>query len=180
MTGQIKQPKTQVLLTNVAIVRLNSNSYLQTLSNTEKIDFEDEFDDESTNIKNRGHGKKKRKRNRRRNKKANNQSNINNESSELIINNKRHKNKKNIKFEIACYKNKCINWRNNIEKDISEVLQIERVFQNVKAGRYSNTDDLQRVFGTMDELKICKIVCHLFCCLFSFHFVFENIDIKER
>jgi len=26
------------------------------------------------------------------------------------------------KFEIACYKNKAINWRNGVEKDLSEVL----------------------------------------------------------
>lgn len=26
------------------------------------------------------------------------------------------------KFEIACYKNKAINWRNGVEKDINEVI----------------------------------------------------------
>lgn len=30
-------------------------------------------------------------------------------------------NKKN--FEIACYRNKALNWRNGVEEDISEVLQ---------------------------------------------------------
>ena len=28
-------------------------------------------------------------------------------------------------FELACYKNKVINWRNGIEKNYTEVLQIE-------------------------------------------------------
>lgn len=27
-----------------------------------------------------------------------------------------------LKFEIACYKNKAINWRNGVEKDLSEVI----------------------------------------------------------
>lgn len=29
------------------------------------------------------------------------------------------------KFELACYKNKIINWRNKQETNLSEVLQIE-------------------------------------------------------
>jgi hypothetical protein len=40
--------------------------------------------------------------------------------------------KKNGKrFEIACYKNKVFNWRNGVETDIDEVLQITRVYENV-------------------------------------------------
>lgn len=40
--------------------------------------------------------------------------------------------KKNGKrFEIACYKNKVLNWRNGVETDIDEVLQITRVYENV-------------------------------------------------
>jgi len=35
------------------------------------------------------------------------------------------------RFEIACYKNKVINWRNGVEKDLDEVLQTETVFSNV-------------------------------------------------
>ena len=35
------------------------------------------------------------------------------------------------RFEIACYRNKVVNWRNRVETDIDEVLQIESVFENV-------------------------------------------------
>lgn len=35
------------------------------------------------------------------------------------------------RFEIACYKNKVLNWRNGVEKDLDEVLQTETVFSNV-------------------------------------------------
>lgn len=31
----------------------------------------------------------------------------------------------NRSFEIACYRNKALNWRNGVEKDISEVLQTD-------------------------------------------------------
>ncbi len=30
----------------------------------------------------------------------------------------------NKNFEIACYRNKAVNWRNRLEEDLSEVLQI--------------------------------------------------------
>ena len=35
------------------------------------------------------------------------------------------------RFEIACYRNKVVNWRNRVETDLDEVLQIESVFENV-------------------------------------------------
>jgi ribosome maturation protein SDO1 len=38
------------------------------------------------------------------------------------------------KFELACYKNKIINWRNKQETNLSEVLQIEQIFTNVSKG----------------------------------------------
>jgi ribosome maturation protein SDO1 len=31
----------------------------------------------------------------------------------------------NRQFEIACYRNKALNWRNGLEEDLAEVLQIE-------------------------------------------------------
>jgi ribosome maturation protein SDO1 len=39
------------------------------------------------------------------------------------------------RFEIACYKNKALNWRNGVETDIDEVLQTDRVFTNVSKVR---------------------------------------------
>lgn len=40
-------------------------------------------------------------------------------------------NKTGKRFEIACYRNKVVNWRNRVETDLDEVLQIESVFENV-------------------------------------------------
>ena len=39
------------------------------------------------------------------------------------------------RFEIACYKNKVVNWRNGVEKDINEVLQIDSIFSSVSKGK---------------------------------------------
>ena len=38
------------------------------------------------------------------------------------------------KFEIACYRNKVLNWRNKIETDLTEVLQTDNIFTNVSKG----------------------------------------------
>lgn len=38
--------------------------------------------------------------------------------------------RKGKRFEIACYKNKVVNWRNGVETSIDEVLQTEGVFKN--------------------------------------------------
>jgi len=61
-----------------------------------------------------------------------------------------------IRFEIACYKNKVLNWREGIEKDIEEVLQTETVFTNVSKAIIAKEKDLQKAFGTVDLLEICK------------------------
>jgi len=50
------------------------------------------------------------------------------------------------RFEIACYKNKVLEWRNKIEKDISNVLQIENVFLNVSKGQVAPKADLEKAF----------------------------------
>ncbi|KJH52857.1 rRNA metabolism protein, SBDS family [Dictyocaulus viviparus] len=62
------------------------------------------------------------------------------------------------RFEIACYKNKVVNWRNKSEKDINEVLQTQTVFNNVSKGQVAKKDELTAAFGTDDQLEICKIV----------------------
>ena len=59
------------------------------------------------------------------------------------------------KFELACYKNKAINWRNKIETDISEVLQIDKIFTNVSKGEIAKHKDL-KVFGDLTEEQIVK------------------------
>ncbi|CAD5222238.1 unnamed protein product [Bursaphelenchus xylophilus] len=62
------------------------------------------------------------------------------------------------RFEIACYKNKVLNWRNGTEKNIDEVLQKEVVFTNVQKGEVAKKDDLQKAFETTDHLQVCKII----------------------
>ncbi|TPX35689.1 hypothetical protein SmJEL517_g02015 [Synchytrium microbalum] len=56
------------------------------------------------------------------------------------------------RFEIACYKNKVLEWRNNVETDLDEVLQAEQVFMNVSKGQVANKEDLQAAFKT-DEIR---------------------------
>lgn len=60
------------------------------------------------------------------------------------------------RFEIACYKNKVVAWRNNVEKDIDEVLQMHTVYTNVSKGQAAKKEDLVKCFGTEDQTKICK------------------------
>ncbi|XP_050436269.1 ribosome maturation protein SBDS [Adelges cooleyi] len=60
------------------------------------------------------------------------------------------------RFEIACYKNKVVSWRNGIEKDIDEVLQTHTVFTNVSKGQAAKKEDLQKIFETDDVTKVCK------------------------
>ncbi|CAD7082466.1 unnamed protein product [Hermetia illucens] len=60
------------------------------------------------------------------------------------------------RFEIACYKNKVISWRNGIEKDIDEVLQTHTVFTNVSKGQAAKKEELVKAFGKADDTEICK------------------------
>ena len=59
------------------------------------------------------------------------------------------------RFEIACYKNKVLSWREGIEKDVDEVLQSHTVFNNVSKGQVAKKDDLVKAFQTADQTKIC-------------------------
>ena len=67
-------------------------------------------------------------------------------------------NKGGKRFEIACYRNKVVDYRQGLETDLSEVLQTERVFTNVSKGEFSKAKDLQKVFGTKDEEEIAKLI----------------------
>lgn len=64
--------------------------------------------------------------------------------------------KKGKRFEIACYRNKVLSWRNKVETDLGEVLQIDSIFANVSKGMLASAKDLQDVFGTTDHPTICK------------------------
>lgn len=67
----------------------------------------------------------------------------------------KHKGKR---FEIACYKNKVVNWRNEVEKDLDEVLQTDSIFTNVSKGILAKNKDLQQVFGMIDQEAICRLI----------------------
>ena len=64
-------------------------------------------------------------------------------------------NKAGKRFEIACYRNKALNWRSKVETDINEVLQIDSVFANVSKGMLANEKDIQAAFGTTDKKLVC-------------------------
>jgi ribosome maturation protein SDO1 len=51
------------------------------------------------------------------------------------------------RFEIACYKNKVLEWRSGIETDLDEILQIPNVFLNVSKGQTAPTAELAKAFG---------------------------------
>jgi ribosome maturation protein SDO1 len=51
------------------------------------------------------------------------------------------------KFEIACYKNKILDYRAGLETDLSEVLQTDRIFSSVVKGEFASMADLQKAFG---------------------------------
>ncbi|KAK3368100.1 SBDS protein C-terminal domain-containing protein [Podospora didyma] len=51
------------------------------------------------------------------------------------------------RFEIACYKNKVLEWRSGIETDLDNVLQIPNVFLNVSKGQTAPSSELTKAFG---------------------------------
>ena len=62
------------------------------------------------------------------------------------------------RFEIACYKNKVVSWRDKTERDLDEVLQTHTVFVNVSKGQAAKKEDLQTAFETTEQTEICKLI----------------------
>ena len=62
------------------------------------------------------------------------------------------------RFEIACYKNKVLNWRNGVEKDLDEVLQTTSIFTNVVRGTLAKRADIEKAFGTSNPERVCKAI----------------------
>lgn len=60
------------------------------------------------------------------------------------------------RFEIACYKNKVSEWRNNVETDLDEVLQIHSVFTNVSKGQVAKLADWTAAFKTTDLDQVIR------------------------
>eukprot|EP00934_Nitzschia_sp_Nitz4_P003562 Nitzschia sp. Nitz4//scaffold54_size114964//30654//32180//NITZ4_003841-RA/size114964-processed-gene-0.180-mRNA-1//-1//CDS//3329554321//3552//frame0 len=67
-------------------------------------------------------------------------------------------NKGGKRFEIACYRNKVVDYRQGLETDLSEVLQTDRIFTNVSKGEFSKAKDLMKVFGTNNEEEIARVI----------------------
>lgn len=57
------------------------------------------------------------------------------------------------RFEIACYKNKVLEWRSGIETDLDNVLQINSVFLNVSKGQTAPSADLVKAFGAKTPIS---------------------------
>jgi len=60
------------------------------------------------------------------------------------------------RFEIACYKNKVQEWRNGVETNLDDVLQISNVFMNVSKGEVARHGDLEKAFGKAEIHDIVK------------------------
>ncbi|GAW83107.1 ribosome maturation protein SBDS [Plasmodium gonderi] len=67
----------------------------------------------------------------------------------------KHKGKK---FEIACYKNKIIDWRNGIELNIDDVLQSHLIFTNISKGEIAKKSELNSCFNSDNNYEICKTI----------------------
>ena len=64
----------------------------------------------------------------------------------------------NRNFEIACYRNKALNYRNGVEEDVAEVLQTEEIFENASHGTVAKKSDLNKFFANKTKLEIIEII----------------------
>jgi ribosome maturation protein SDO1 len=67
-------------------------------------------------------------------------------------------NKGGHRFEIACYRNKVMDYRAGLETDLSEVLQSDRIFTNVSKGQFAKSSELEKVFGTTNQEDIARTI----------------------
>lgn len=65
---------------------------------------------------------------------------------------------KNKKFELACYPNKVLDWRNGLEKNLENVLQIDEIFTNVVQGIHANQKELSKTFGSKSRQEIIQTI----------------------
>lgn len=66
--------------------------------------------------------------------------------------------KGNNRFEIACYKNKALDWRNGLEDNLDEVLQIDEIYSNTEKGELAKQRDLESLFPKMSKTDVIKLV----------------------
>lgn len=51
------------------------------------------------------------------------------------------------RFEIACYKNKLLDWKNKSTTNLSDILQTDKIFLNVSKGQLASKEELAAAFG---------------------------------
>ena len=61
-------------------------------------------------------------------------------------------------FEIACYRNKVLSWRNKAETDLGEVLQVDMIFTSVVQGKLAAKKDVTRCFESSDPKDAIKYI----------------------
>ena len=62
------------------------------------------------------------------------------------------------KFEIACYKNKVLNWRNGVQNDLSEVVQNEEIYTNAAQGEVASNAILEKSFPEKTKSEILMLI----------------------
>lgn len=63
------------------------------------------------------------------------------------------------RFELACYKNKIGDWKNKVEKDLDNVVQVRTIFANVSKTQSASRADIAQAFpGMDDEEKIIEFI----------------------
>lgn len=62
------------------------------------------------------------------------------------------------RLEIACYKNKVVDFRNGVEKSIQEVLQSDEIFTNTVQGKKADKKLLNDVFPNKTKEEILEII----------------------
>jgi ribosome maturation protein SDO1 len=51
------------------------------------------------------------------------------------------------RFELACYKNKLLDYRRRVTTSLDQVLQVDRIFINVSKGQLASSEDIAGAFG---------------------------------
>ncbi|KAF2271876.1 Shwachman-Bodian-diamond syndrome protein [Westerdykella ornata] len=62
------------------------------------------------------------------------------------------------RFELACYKNKVMDWRNEVETDLDNVLQVRTVFANISRTQVASKADVAKEFSGMDEEEVLRFI----------------------
>jgi len=62
------------------------------------------------------------------------------------------------RFELACYPNTVLTYRDNIEKNLDQVLQSNQIFTNVSKGAVAKKEELKKCFGTDNDKEVIKTI----------------------